>query len=72
MKNTVTLVRFVGNNPETRETQSGAKITTVSLATTRGFKDAEGIRQTAKPNGTGSFALTASGSASPRTSPRAR
>lgn len=46
MKNTVTLVGFVGNNLETRETQSGAKITTVLLATTRGFKDAEGNRQT--------------------------
>jgi len=46
MRNTVTLVGFVGNNPETRETQSGAKITTVSLATTRGFEDAEGNRQT--------------------------
>ena len=44
MRNTVTLVGFVGNNPETRETQSGAKITTVSLATTRGFEDAEGNR----------------------------
>lgn len=43
MKNTVTLVGFVGNNPETRETQSGAKITTVLLATTRGFMNRPGI-----------------------------
>jgi len=46
MNNTVTLASFVGNNPRTRETHSGAKITTVSLATTRGFKDAKGNRQT--------------------------
>ena len=46
MKNTVTLVGFVGNNPEVRTTQSGASITTVSLATTNSFKDSEGNRQT--------------------------
>ncbi len=46
MKNTVTLVGFVGNNPETRETQSGTTITSISLATTRSFKDGEGDRQT--------------------------
>ncbi|MBK6721409.1 MAG: single-stranded DNA-binding protein [Sphingomonadales bacterium] len=45
MKNTVILVGFVGNNPEIRATQSGASITTVSLATTRSFKDGEGNRQ---------------------------
>lgn len=45
MKNTVTLVGFVGNTPEVRNTQSGASITTVSLATSRSFKDAEGNRQ---------------------------
>lgn len=45
MKNTVTLVGFVGNTPEVRETQSGTSITSVSLATTRGYKDAEGNRQ---------------------------
>ena len=45
MKNTVTLVGFVGNNPEVRTTQSGASITTVSLATTNSFKDSEGNRR---------------------------
>jgi len=45
MKNTVTLVGFVGNTPEVRETQSGTSITSVSLATTRSYKDAEGTRQ---------------------------
>lgn len=45
MKNTVTLVGFVSNTPEVRNTQSGATITTVSLATTRSFKDGEGNRQ---------------------------
>jgi single-strand DNA-binding protein len=45
MKNTVTLVGFVGNNPEVRTTQLGASITTVSLATTRSYKDSEGNRQ---------------------------
>ena len=46
MKNTVTLVGFAGNNPETRETQSGVKITTLSLATSRSYKDAQDQRQT--------------------------
>lgn len=46
MKNTVTLVGFVGNNPEVRTAQSGAQITSLSLATTRNFKDADGGRQT--------------------------
>ena len=46
MKNTVTLVGFVGNNPEVRTAQSGAAITSLSLATTRSFKDSEGSRQT--------------------------
>jgi single-strand DNA-binding protein len=46
MKNTVTLVGFVGNNPEVRTAQSGASITNVSLATNRSFKDAEDNRQT--------------------------
>ncbi len=46
MKNTVTLVGFVGNNPEVRNAQSGASITNLSLATTRSFKDANGNRQT--------------------------
>ena len=42
MKNTVTLVGFVGNNPEVRTAQSGASITSISLATSRSFKDGEG------------------------------
>lgn len=46
MKNTVTLVGFAGNNPEVRETQSGAKITSLSLATSRSYKDAQDKRQT--------------------------
>ena len=46
MKNTVILVGFAGNNPEVRETPSGAKITTLSLATSRSYKDANGQRQT--------------------------
>ncbi|MFM7377156.1 MAG: single-stranded DNA-binding protein [Erythrobacter sp.] len=54
MKNTVTLVGFVGNTPEVRTAQSGASITSLSLATTRSFKslprtgsgDGEGNRQT--------------------------
>lgn len=46
MKNTVILVGYVGNTPETRETQSGAQITSLSLATSRSFKDGEGNRQT--------------------------
>jgi single-strand DNA-binding protein len=45
MKNTVTLVGFVGNTPEVRSTQSGASITNMSLATSRSFKDSEGTRQ---------------------------
>lgn len=46
MKNTVTLVGFAGNNPEVRETQSGAKITSLSLATSRSYKDVHDKRQT--------------------------
>ena len=45
MKNTVTLVGFVGNTPEIRTAQSGAAITSLSLVTTRSFKDSEGNRQ---------------------------
>jgi single-strand DNA-binding protein len=45
MKNIVTLVGFVGNTPVVRNTQSGASITTVSLATSRSFNDSEGNRQ---------------------------
>jgi single-strand DNA-binding protein len=45
MKNTVTLVGFVGNTPEVRNTQSGVSITNLSLATSRSFKDGEGNRQ---------------------------
>jgi single-strand DNA-binding protein len=45
MKNTVILAGFVGNNPEVRTTQSGASITSFSLATARSFKDSEGNRQ---------------------------
>ena len=45
MKNTVTLVGFVGNNPEVRETSDSATFATLSLATTRGFKDNKGNRQ---------------------------
>jgi len=46
MKNTVTLVGFAGNKPETRETQSGAKVTSLSLATSRSYKDAHNKRLT--------------------------
>ena len=45
MKNTVTLVGFVGNNPEVRITSGGTAITSISLATSRSFKDGEGNRQ---------------------------
>jgi single-strand DNA-binding protein len=45
MKNTVILAGHVGSNPETRMTQNGAAITTLSIATTRSFKDSEGKRQ---------------------------
>ncbi|WP_225010911.1 single-stranded DNA-binding protein [Novosphingobium percolationis] len=46
MKNTVILAGFVGSNPEVRTTQNGASITSLSIATTRSFKDVEGHRQT--------------------------
>ncbi|NML96092.1 single-stranded DNA-binding protein [Novosphingobium olei] len=45
MKNSVTLAGFVGSNPEVRSTQGGASITSLSVATTRRFKDGEGNRQ---------------------------
>lgn len=46
MKNTVILAGFVGSNPEVCTTQSRASITSLSIATTRSFKDGEGHRQT--------------------------
>jgi single-strand DNA-binding protein len=46
MKNSVILAGHVGSNPEVRSTLNGASITSLSLATTRSFKDAEGKRQT--------------------------
>ncbi|MCH7628172.1 MAG: single-stranded DNA-binding protein [Proteobacteria bacterium] len=46
MKNTVILAGHVGSNPEVRTKQGGASITSLSVATTRSFKDGEGHRQT--------------------------
>ena len=46
MKNTVTLVGFVGNAPEIRNLPSGAMVTNLSLATSRSWKDSKGKRQT--------------------------
>jgi single-strand DNA-binding protein len=46
MKNTVTLVGFAGNNPESRTTQSGAKVSSLSLATSRSYRDAQDQRET--------------------------
>ena len=46
MKNTVILAGHVGSNPEVRSTLNGVSITSLSLATTRNFRDAEGKRQT--------------------------
>lgn len=46
MKNTVILAGHVGSTPEVRTTQNGASITSLSVATTRSFKDGEGKRQT--------------------------
>lgn len=46
MKNTVILAGFVGSNPEVRSLQNGASVTSLSIATTRSFKDGEGNRQT--------------------------
>ena len=46
MKNTVTLVGFVGNTPDVRTIKGDTSVTNLSLATTRSFKDAEGNRQT--------------------------
>jgi len=46
MKNTVILAGFVGSTPEVRSTQNGASITSLSVATTRSFRDGEGKRQT--------------------------
>jgi single-strand DNA-binding protein len=42
MKNNVTLVGFVGTNPETRISATGASVTTLSLATSRPLRDADG------------------------------
>lgn len=45
MKNIVTLVGFVDNAPEVRNTQGGTSITSLSLATSRSLNDGEGSRQ---------------------------
>jgi single-strand DNA-binding protein len=42
MQNLVILAGNVGNTPETRTTQSGSKITSFSLATSRPKRDSEG------------------------------
>ena len=47
MKNSVFFLGFVGSNPEVSSTQSGTSITTLSLATTRSFRDSEGNPQSA-------------------------
>lgn len=46
MKNTVTLVGHVGNNPEVRSTRGDNSITSLSVATSRTYRDAAGNRQT--------------------------
>lgn len=46
MKNSVTLVGFVGNAPEIRTTRNNNAIASLSLATNRSFKDNSGTRQT--------------------------
>lgn len=46
MKNTVILAGHVGSTPEVRAIQNGAAITSLSVATTRSFRDGEGKRQT--------------------------
>lgn len=46
MKNTVILAGFVGSNPEVRSLQNSASVTSLSIATTRSYKDGEGQRQT--------------------------
>ena len=42
MKNTVTLVGFAGNNPDSRTAQSENSITSISLVTSLSFKEGEG------------------------------
>jgi single-strand DNA-binding protein len=42
MKNSVTLVGFVGTQPETRTGTTGSTVTTLSLATSRPLRDADG------------------------------
>jgi single-strand DNA-binding protein len=46
MKNAVTLVGHVGNNPEVRSTRGDNSITSLSVATSRTYRDAAGNRQT--------------------------
>lgn len=45
MKNSVTLVGFVGNDPEVRNLSGGQTVTSISIATSRSWKDNEGKRQ---------------------------
>jgi single-strand DNA-binding protein len=42
MKNHVILIGYIGNDPETRTTQSGSSIVTLSLATVRPRRDSDG------------------------------
>lgn len=43
--NTVSLIGNVGNDPDIRTTSNGAKVATLSLATSRQWKDSSGEKQ---------------------------
>lgn len=45
MLNRVTLIGFLGKNPELRHTQSGVAVCTFSLATSESYKDKQGQKQ---------------------------
>ncbi len=46
MLNTITLIGRLVRNPELRETKSGKKVTNITLAVPRNFKNAEGVYDT--------------------------
>lgn len=63
--------RFAENNPEVRTTQAGTAITSLSLATSRSFKDADGNRQS-ETEWLWITCFSGTGKSSPNSSPRAR
>jgi single-strand DNA-binding protein len=60
MQNIVILAGNIGQDPETRSTTGGTKITHLTIATSRPrYAEGKPVRDDKRPNGTASPALTA-------------